>query len=1311
MNKWQSTELDLGYPLSRQQLLLATEDRSKLRSFWFELPLNQNVETIKHTLLSLMHSHQALTTYFAKPAGFDVIRQQVQSPRLIVEEQQHSLETDLTVKQKQEFELLAHRQFDQDMPHLLVWCWQTKNALVLQLIAPALMLDHYSAYNMYTQLLKGNECIAVASNQEQDETMQYQEYLAWINELQDDEDASDAKQFWQGLSLDGMENVRLTEQNQISQTLSVNSAINHKHVFIEVPEVIQNKLTELSVTLNCSSKDIVVNVWVVLLSKLSSNDEFKLDYYHDCRHDYEEFKNALGCFTQPLPIPFYHIFDNDLAGACQGFAQLFEEVKENQEYIVSLSEIASVYCNAGYVWRKQNKLSDMYCTSAAGDNELLLEYVEVEQGNGQFTLFYSGNRYQQQSMKRALEHFYNLLITMLDAPESKVSALSPLLPDEQSGSFVAKSAHFSIATNQQQETNIVDLFKQQAKEFPNNLAIKSNKDAITYQELDRLTDQYARAFQAMGAKPDTIIALCLPRTVECLVSLLSVLKSGAAYLPLDPEQPKTRLQQIIDDANPIILITELTNLAANQCCSLGQLNDEKRHQSISSYDIKPDHLAYVLYTSGSTGVPKGVQVEHQQIAHYSQSIIEQLTLPKESHYGQISSLMADLGNTMLFPAWLTGSCVHLLDKTEVNDGNELAKYINNSPLDCLKIVPSHLEALLASGQDILPNKVLVLGGEKIQSSLIKLLNDLSPSCKIFNHYGPTETTVGVMIGEVDLDTGSSTLSETIGSNQVLILDQNNKPVISGQCGELYVTGPNVTRGYLNDIARTNEVYLHITNPFLTKNTMRYYKTGDLALSHADGSVSILGRNDQQIKIRGFRLDLNEIQQLLLSYQDIAQANLQTSGEGENKQLIAFVVLIKGAELEVKVMLNYLVQHLPNYMVPSHVFSVKQFPLNRNGKIDSHQLLALAKQQQQQVVVEPSNKLECQLLVIWQDVLKLKKICITADFFDIGGHSLAAIKVVANARKLLAIELPTDLLFHYKSITDIAHYIKTQYQMSDLSHSDSPRLVFLNEKAKTNEIDSNEPCLILMHSLAGHFNYHRNFINNIGNEQALFGLTPNIDLLFENEHPQIDLISDDYIEQLLPLKNQSLTLIGWSLGAKQMMLMVKRMQSLGFKVTSLALIDFDPAQQLMLEDSAQQLTSDFHDYLTIENLELSSEKIAQLTSELNGSYEDAMDALLSHPDINSLIGPNIDIKDLKQRFMMRWKIKHMLYNTIMPMVDLPIWFWYGTGHKSSPEIWQKFSSLPLQSWYLNADHYEILHQAELSEQLIKNIVKTNALVTC
>ena len=1308
MNKWQNPEHDLGYPLTRQQDLLAQSGQSNLRSFWFELPPSPNAQSLERKILSLMNAHQVLSTYFGKPAGFDVIRQQVQAPQLSFKFYNHTSGKTLTSNQIKKFELEAHQQFQLDEPHLLVWCWLTTDTLTVQLVAPMLMLDNYSAYSLYQQLLASEDSLATSSD---DEIMQYPEYLTWITELQDDEDAEDAKQFWQTLSLGSMQNVRLSEQKQTNYSLATATNVKHEHVFMTMTEELQQKLSQVAVSLNCSSKDIVLTVWTVLLSKLSSLDEFKLDYYHDCRHDYEEFDKALGCFTQPLPVPFYQLFNTDLAGACQGFSQLFEEIVENQEYLVSLDQEANVYCHAGYAWHKQNSRNDMPCTVAPGYNELLLDYLEVEQGSGQFTLFYSNERYEQQAMERALAHFHRLLQAMLDAPQNKVYTLNALLPDEQSGKFIAQDTQLSINEEQINTTNVVESFKTQAKAYPDHVAIRAGEETITYAALDRLTDKYASVFQAMGAKPDTIIALCLPRTMECLVSLLSVLKSGAAYLPLDPEQPIARLQQIIDDAEPIILITELTKLAANQCCSLSQLNDEQAQQTLTDVDIKPHHLAYVLYTSGSTGVPKGVQVEHQQISHYSQSVIKQLNLPTQSNYGLISSLMADLGNTMLFPAWLTASCVHLLDKNEANDGAALATYMQTSPLDCLKIVPSHLEALLVSGNNILPNKVLVLGGENVQLSLIELLKSLSPDCKIFNHYGPTETTVGVMIGEVDLETANSNLSATIGTNHVLLLDENNQTVISGQCGELYITGPNVTRGYLNDTERTNQVYLELSDKNSAIEDARYYKTGDLAISHADGSVSVLGRNDQQIKIRGFRLDLNEIQRLLLGHKDIAQANLQTSGEGENKQLIAFVVLVKGAQLEQKTILTYLRALLPNYMVPTHIFEVLQFPLNKNGKVDRNELLALAELQQQQVIVEPSNELERILLTIWQDVLKQNKVCITADFFDIGGHSLAAIKVVASARKMLSMDLPTDLLFKYKSIVDIANYINTRNQASSNAVYNEERLICLNDKAKVSATNTDEPCLILMHSLAGHFRYHTNFIENIGEKQALFGLMPNLSLLSESANPDIEMICDDYIEQLLPLKNKPLSLVGWSLGGKQMMLMVKRMQSLGFNLTGVALIDFDPAQQLTLENNATQLINDLHEYLIAENIELAENMMTTLTQNLQGTYNEAMDALLSHPKTISLLGEDVSPQALKQRFMMRWNIKHMLYDTVMPTINIPLWLWHGTGHKSPASIWQQFCDLPVKSTFIDADHYEILNQAELTTELIKHIEEIKPLVIC
>jgi thioesterase domain-containing protein len=251
----------------------------------------------------------------------------------------------------------------------------------------------------------------------------------------------------------------------------------------------------------------------------------------------------------------------------------------------------------------------------------------------------------------------------------------------------------------------------------------------------------------------------------------------------------------------------------------------------------------------------------------------------------------------------------------------------------------------------------------------------------------------------------------------------------------------------------------------------------------------------------------------------------------------------------------------------------------------------------------------------------------------------------------------------------------------------------------------------MHSLAGHFNYHTKFIENIGEKQALFGLMPNISLLTDHGKPDIATVCDDYIEQLLPLKNRPISLIGWSLGAKQMMLMVERMQSLGFNLTGIALIDFDPAQQLTLEDSAAQLISDLHEYLIAEKLELSAELISALTKNLQGSYEEAMDTLLFDPNALKILGDDISTQALKQRFMMRWNIKHMLYDAPMPLVKLPLWLWYGTGHKSPASIWQQFCALPIKSSFIEADHYEILDQKILSFELVNNIEETTTLVTC
>ena len=1283
MNLWQNPQTDLGQALTRQQQLMAHASGS--RYFW--LNLEQNIdrfdgEYTKTRLEQLLQQHQALSSYYGVPQGFEVIRQQQQNPRLDFRVYQHSVDSQVAAEQQ------AALVFDEQAPHLLVWCWPQQTGVKVLLAGSALTLDDHTAYKIY-QLLDDAHLPIVEPE------IQYNEYGQWINELLSDEDAQAGKDWWQGLGLNHLPEAQLNERlNESSNSTSNTFKSAAKNIKAIVPSTLQ------------PTPQIVLTVWAALLGKLSGYDELKVHYFHDCRHDYEEFEPSLGLFAQPLPVPFYQLNSCNLEAACQGASALLEEMLEYQEYVSTIdnpinnaidSPIDSPFdnpgqtCHAGFYWHEQQQLHQMSSDGLVSHCQLLLHYTHTQQGDAGLTLRYNSARYSEQAMQRLLQRYLILLDAALAQPTLPMQQLDCLLADERPKPVTPMAI----------EGNFVTLFGQQVQAFGDNMALTDGDNHYSYRQLNQLSNQYAAALQQAGAGKEQIVALCLPRNADLLVCLLAVLKTGAAYLPLDPEQPQARLQQIIDDAAPVVLVTELTTLATKSVLNIEQL--QQTQATFKPVNIDLQQLAYVLYTSGSTGQPKGVQVEHQQLIHYSEAAIKQLALPRQSHYGLISTLVADLGNTMLFPGWLTASCVHLLGKNEANDGQALSRYCQHSPLDCLKIVPSHLEALLSAGEpQLLPTQVLVLGGEPVSQTLLTQLSELSQERRIYNHYGPTETTVGVLFGQIDLSKQNTRLTNSIGDSQIYLLDPHQQTTVSGQTGEVYIAGSSVTRGYLNDDKRTAQVYLD--NPF---SAGRMYRTGDLAIRHADNSIEIMGRSDHQVKIRGFRLELDEIQLKLSQYADIRQANVQVQGKGEMAKLLAFVIAAQ--PIDEPALLGYLAEYLPGYMVPNHIVQLTQFPLNANGKIDRKRLFELADKQQQQTIIPPQNAIETQLLTIWQTVLQQNNISVTDDFFALGGHSLAAIKVIAKIRQQMGCELANDLLFHHKTIRALAGHL----QQNKVAN---PRLIQL---AKADSEHTIAHTMVLMHSHTGHFNYHQTLINNLSST-TIFGLTPNPELIINTSPNDINDLLDDYIQQLLPLKATPLVLTGWSLGGKTMVLLAKRMQTLGFDITAVAIIDYDPAQQLNVNNDSQQLIQDFKDYIEVEKIALfpeqapekapeqTPEQITQISQTLNGDYQQAMQQLLHHPAIKAVVGDELSIKALEQRFMMRWQFKQLLYQTNTPVIDIPLWVWRGNTHASPLEIWQKHSSLKMQGWFIDADHYDILNQPQLAEQLQDNMKNTKSI---
>ncbi|KZM42639.1 thioester reductase [Marinomonas sp. SBI22] len=1327
-----------GVALTYQQSLIVKGDESpKYRRFWLNLG-DAVADEVESRLRILVEHQQALTTDFSIPEGFNVLRQQVQAARvnwslvqnddvnngIINGDINKSASADKTVQ----LEVKAEQAFAAEKPHLLAWFVQTsewedsQNRLLL--IGSELVLDEGTAARIREVLIGDREA-------DIEPEMQYLDYANWINELQEDEDAADAVSFWKGFQWQDLPGIELNERlASFDRNLekSVEGKTESKAASVRVPfsREMQDLLAQKAETMEVEPQTIGLITWAALLQRVSGREQFQLSHYHDCRDDYEELDDCFGLVQQRLPVPFYDISAMSLEKALMGFQPLLDEQAEYQEYVQQVSETIVNAYSVNFQFVTQASLGNLETSAYLPKGDALqLQLVATESGAGEWILTYDESKYSALSMVRLVERLPVMLEQALSAPNEPLGCLNALLESEQNA-LVSSYVHDVDNKAHDLTLGLVESIRQHASHNPDAPALREGDSLLSYADLDRQSDLVATNLVRVGVKTETVVALCLPRSAELVLAMLAVLKSGAAYLPIDPELAKARIESILNDAKAVVIVTSdvaqsnldqavkasadvlLKEGHESEVMAWSQLVTEIPYEetvaltdilSLTLANLKPSNLAYLLYTSGSTGKPKGVQVTHENILHYSQSAIRALELPKEGHYGLVSSLMADLGNTMLFPAWLQGGCVHLIGREESTDATALAKYYEQSPLDCLKIVPSHLSALL-SGSDasvLLPKQVLVLGGERISDGLLSQLktyqDDELMSCKLFNHYGPTETTVGVLWNEVDLDTGDAALGGVMGDTQVYLLDQSMTPVISGQVGELYIAGSNLSRGYLNASDLTSDRYL--PNPFVAGG--RFYQSGDLAMRRADGSIDILGRADQQVKIRGFRLELEEIESLLASHQTVQHSSVLLQGEEDQAHLVAFAVPYVGGVLDEESLKAWLAEQLPDYMVPTQLIGVKYLPLNANGKVDRHNLLEQARQKSLRTYVAPRNDIEQTLCELWQEILQQPSISVTDKFFDIGGHSLAAIKVVARMRQIFAQEFPTDLLFRKQSVEALAEFISEASSHEKTSES---RLV---EISRSEESDVS---IVVMHSHGGHVNYYEPLFENLTGKANIYGVLSNPELLSSAEESDFENLMDDYVQQFKALKGEKIVLAGWSLAARHMMLLTHRLQAEGFDIKAVSIIDYDPLQTLdNQDDDLVQIKADLEHYLAIHNGHYDAKKLDLLVNDLTtkasatADYKHVLKEALDNPDVQQLLGEELPTDWVYQTVLQRWVLKKIFYAQAIPVVNVPLWVWCSDNNISGIDAWCAFTSDKVIGNNILSDHFSILFSNEMAQQLL------------
>jgi amino acid adenylation domain-containing protein len=614
-------------------------------------------------------------------------------------------------------------------------------------------------------------------------------------------------------------------------------------------------------------------------------------------------------------------------------------------------------------------------------------------------------------------HFQTLIEEVVADPDRCIGEIPLLRDNERSEMMVMGSGPRRAYPDNQ---CIQQLFAQQVDQRPQAVAVVFENERVSYRELDTRANQLAHHLQRQGVGPDVRVGLCLDRSVEMIVAVLGIFKAGGAYVPLDPNYPQERLAFMVKDADLRVILTqkkfqERLSQSGVKCLRIDAdwpiIAAEEA--STPASEARADSLAYVIFTSGSTGRPKGVEVEHRQVLNYVYGILERLKVPAGSSFAMVSPLTADLGHTMLYPALATGGTLHLIAEDRAMDAAALGVYFQHHRLDCLKIVPSHLATLLmdTTAAEVLPEKYLVVGGEACPWDLVEKVQTLKPDCVVINHYGPTETTVGVTTHQVAVTDRTTNYSPSVPigrplpNSQVYILDPHKNPVPLGVAGEVYIGGRGLARGYAGAPELTAEKF--VAHPCSEEPGARLYRTGDRARFRTDGLIEFLGRIDHQVKLRGFRVELGEIETVLNQHPGVhAAVVVVREKEGAEKQLISYVVPGQG-ELSRGDLRHFLKQTLPEYMVPTVFVMLEALPLTPNGKVDrrglpepDHSLTGPVEN-----LVLPRNPMEATLAEIWESLLRVELVGVHDNFFELGGSSLLATRVVSRIRQTFHVDLP------------------------------------------------------------------------------------------------------------------------------------------------------------------------------------------------------------------------------------------------------------------------------------------------------------------
>ena len=635
---------------------------------------------------------------------------------------------------------------------------------------------------------------------------------------------------------------------------------------------------------------------------------------------------------------------------------------------------------------------------------------------------YNPDLFDRETIARMVRHWQNLLEAAVIDPSARISSL-PIMDAAEKQQLLVQWNDTTTSDHTPWQS-ITSRFEEQSAISADEIAVADSVATITYQNLNCRANQLARYLTSIGVGTGSLVGVCTQRSLDMIVSLLAVMKAGAAYVPLDPAYPSERLSFMITDSGMQALITQqalLPVLPGNvtHLVTLERHQDQIKDQRSENLSAQPaaEDLAYVIYTSGSTGRPKGVEIPHRALMNLLRSMETEPGLGKRDRLLAVTTLSFDIASLELFLPLIVGGQLILADSETARDGHRLARRLDESSANVMQATPATWRMLMEAGWAGNPNLRAWCGGEALGRDLAEQI--LLRCQALWNLYGPTETTIWSAVSKVESGTGALELGHPIANTELHVLDDHLQPAPLGIVGELHIGGAGLARGYRNqpDLSRAK----FVAHPFQPEVGKRLYKTGDRARRRADGRLEFLGRIDNQIKLRGFRIELGEIESVLCEHPALKAvvADLRENSARES-QLVAYLVLRGATRPTDGELREFLRRRLPDYMLPTHFVVLDHFPLTPNGKVDRRALPSVSAYSpvRNHQLLLPRSAREQEMTRIWENLLDVSPIGIDQNFFDLGGHSFLASRLTASIERAFGKRLSLADIFRAATVEQI-----------------------------------------------------------------------------------------------------------------------------------------------------------------------------------------------------------------------------------------------------------------------------------------------------